>query len=250
MKDMKVFAVHNCKGGVGKTTSAANLAYNMASKGKRVLVIDTDPQSNLTPYFTRQNENGKTVRDVFADPVSIDKCIFRTKYKLIDIIKGSTFLTEKDAEQSDDLLKDALNIMSKEYDVVFIDCRPSFEALARNAITAADVLLTPIVLDGYCRDNLSLEHRLYQEITEEHPEHQTEWIVFANKFNNYASHREILEDLVERHDFPLAENCVSERAAVVKASDLRKPLLKHRYNNMATQDFLDLTDELLLGKEG
>ena len=55
---------------------------------------------------------------------------------------------------------------------------------------------------------------------------------------------------MERHDFPLAENCVSERAAVVKASDLRKPLLKHRYNNMATQDFLDLTDELLLGKEG
>lgn len=245
---MKVYAIHNSKGGVGKTTTTANLAYNiMETAGKRVLVIDEDPQSNLTPYFTKQNENGKTIRDVFGEPENIRKCIYRTKYSLIDIIKGSTGLTEKDAESRDDILKDALALLRKEdtYDVVLIDCRPSFEALARNAIAAADVLITPVILDGFCRDNLALEHQVYTDILEEYPEHSVEWLVFANKFSNYASHREILEDLIERHDYPFAENCISERAAVVKASNLRKPLIRHRYNNMATRDFLDLTEEIL-----
>lgn len=242
---MKVYTVHNTKGGVGKTTTTANLAYNMwAVNGKRVLAIDADPQSNLTPYFTKQNENGKTIRDVFANPKSIHKCIYHTKYKGIDVIKGSTCLTEKDADSRDDILKDAFAMLGDAYDIVLIDCRPSFEALARNAIAAADVLVTPIILDGFCRDNLSLEQKVYMDILEEYPEHTIDWIVFANMFT-YASHRQILEDLLERHDYPFAENCISERAAVVKASDLRKPLIRHRYNNMATKDFLDLTDEIL-----
>lgn len=242
---MKVYAFHNCKGGVGKTTASANIAYNMAVKGKKVLVIDEDPQSNLTPYFTKQNENGKTIRDVFRSPQNICKCIYRTKYNYIDIIKGSTRLTEKDAESRDDILREALEyVQQRHYDVVIIDCRPSFEALARNAIAASDVLVTPVILDGFCRDNLILEQQLYMDMLNEYPQQKISWQIFANKFG-YGSHREILEDLIERHDYPFAENCVSERAAVVKASDLRKPLCRHRHSNAAARDFLDLTEELL-----
>lgn len=246
---MKVYAIHNSKGGVGKTTTTANLAYNMSIRGNRVLVVDEDPQSNLTPYFTRQNEHGKTIRDVFANPQTVMKCIYRTKYENIDIIKGSTLLTEKDADATDESLSVAFAQLKDTYDIVLIDCRPSFEALARNAIAAADVLLTPIILDGYCRDNLALEQRVYYNVLEEYPAKSIEWKVFINKFNRYTSQRKVLEDLLECHDYPIAENCISERAAVVKASDLRKPLLKHRGKNMSTRDYIDLTDELL-GEEG
>ena len=94
---MRAYVIVNLKGGVGKTTSAVNLGYSMAVLGKKVLLIDADPQTNLTPFFTKANPNGKTLRDVFRHPERIENIICRTKYSNIDIIKGSTNLKEADA---------------------------------------------------------------------------------------------------------------------------------------------------------
>lgn len=240
-----VFAIWNSKGGVGKTTTTINLAYNFMLLGKRVLIIDNDPQTNTTPVFRKANEQGYTIRDLYKNPAKIKRYICRTKYKGIDIIKGSTYLTEEYANKSDLLLYEALQVIKEDYDIVLIDCRPSYEGLTRNAISAADVLLTPILLDGYCRDNLNLVERVYKEIADEESGMDIKWCVFANKIKNLNAEKTIHRDLSERHDYPIISTCISNRAAVISATTLRKPLVKHRKSDTATQEFLELADELL-----
>lgn len=125
---MRTYVIVNLKGGVGKTTSAVNLGYSMATFGKKVLLIDADPQTNLTPFFTKANPNGKTLRDVFRHPERIENIICRTKYDNIDIIKGSTELKEADAVGKM-VLSESLQLVKDKYDVCLIDTRPAIETL-------------------------------------------------------------------------------------------------------------------------
>lgn len=237
---MKTISIHNAKGGVGKTTTCVNLAYNLSTKGFDVLVVDLDPQSNLTPFFTKQNENGKNIKDVFLNFENINKCIRRTKFKNIDIIKGSYYLSEFDAFGNDYIFELAIRKIEKDYDYIIIDCPPSFQNLAKNAINASNLVITPIILDGFCRDNLHLEKTIIED-NDKIPK----WKVFANKWSNKKVHKKILNDLLKKNDYPFCENCISERVAISNASDLRKPLLKHSKANDATKDYMDLTNEIV-----
>lgn len=245
---MRVYAVWNGKGGTGKTTTAVNLAYNLSVLGQKVLLVDLDPQTNATPFFTNANENAYTVRNLFRDlfehPEKVKRCIYRSKYPLLDVIKGDTHLSEADAHD-DYTIKDALWNVKAEYDVAVIDCRPSFENLTRNALCAADILVTPIQLDGYCKDNLALVQRMYDEILADYSDHEIEWKVFANRVKLLKSSRNIYSELMTKYTYPLVTTCVSDRAAVSSATVAKKPLLKHRKNDAATEDFMSLTRELM-----
>ena len=245
---MRVYAVWNGKGGTGKTTTAVNLAYNLSVLGQKVLLVDLDPQTNATPFFTKANENAYTVRNLFRElfehPEKVKRCIYRSKYPLLDVIKGDTHLSEADAHD-DYTIKDALWNVKAEYDVAVIDCRPSFENLTRNALCAADILVTPIQLDGYCKDNLALVQRMYDEILADYSDHEIEWKVFANRVKLLKSSRNIYSELMTKYTYPLVTTCVSDRAAVSSATVAKKPLLKHRKNDVATEDFMSLTKELM-----
>lgn len=244
---MRVYAVWNGKGGTGKTTTAVNLAYNLSVLGQKVLLVDLDPQTNATPFFTKANENAYTVRNLFRElfehPEKVKRCIYRSKYPLLDVIKGDTHLSEADAHD-DYTIKDALWNVKAEYDAVVIDCRPSFENLTRNALCAADILLTPIQLDGYCKDNLALVQKMYDEILADYPDHEIGWKVFVNRVKLLKSSRNIYSELMTKYTYPLVTTCVSDRAAVSSATVAKKPLLKHRKNDAATEDFMSLTKEL------
>lgn len=244
---MRVYAVWNGKGGTGQTTTAVNLAYNLSVLGQKVLLVDLDPQTNATPFFTKANENAYTVRNLFRElfehPEKVKRCIYRSKYPLLDVIKGDTHLSEADAHD-DYTIKDALWNVKAEYDAVVIDCRPSFENLTRNALCAADILLTPIQLDGYCKDNLALVQRMYDEILADYPDHEIGWKVFVNRVKLLKSSRNIYSELMTKYTYPLVTTCVSDRAAVSSATVAKKPLLKHRKNDAATEDFMSLTKEL------
>ena len=152
---MRTYVLANLKGGVGKTTSTVNLAYSLSELGKHVLVIDTDPQTNLTPFFTKADPSGKSIRDVLQHPEHMKFCIYKSKYPLIDVVKGDVRLREDDAAEPD-CLKRALEQVEDRYDICLIDTRPAFEKITLNAIHAADVMLVPVYLDKFCRDNLLL----------------------------------------------------------------------------------------------
>lgn len=238
---MRAYVIVNLKGGVGKTTSAVNLGYSMAVLGKKVLLIDADPQTNLTPFFTKANPNGKTLRDVFRHPERIENIICRTKYSNIDIIKGSTNLKEADAI-GQMVLSEALQLVKDKYDVCLIDTRPAIEALTINALQAGDVLVTPVLLDQFCRDNLLL---LEDELHQLAHAYGFKWCIFANKVVNKRSQKNIYADMVGKHSLPFLDTCISRRAVVENALEHYKPVLKHRSRSIVAEDFMDLAKELL-----
>lgn len=238
---MKTYVITNLKGGVGKTTSTVNLGYSMAQLGTKVLLVDADPQSNLTPFFVRSHGyTGRTIRDVFLNPGKIKKTIVKSKYENIDIIKGSVKLKEKDAENREAFLY-ALDEIRDQYDVCLFDTRPVIENITTSAILAADLLLTPVLLDKFCRDNLLLVEDEFQSIEL----NDTEWKIFANKVENKRSQRNIYSDMIGRHDWNFCATCISKGGVVENALELYKPVLRHRSKSTVAEDYMDLAKELM-----
>ena len=240
---MKTYAVGNLKGGVGKTTTTVNLAYSMAVLGQKVLVIDADPQTNTTPFFTKVGEGKHTVRDLFVNSVrNIESVIYRSKYANIDIVKGCTEMKETDVKEELHL-SEMLRSVAEKYDICIIDTRPAFESITRSAVSAADIFLTPVILDRFCRDNLLLVEDVLYDFGSS--VHSPKWKIFANKVENKRSQRNTYEDMAEKHMWPFLDTCIGKSAVVDNALELYKPVLKHRSKSTVAEDYLELARELL-----
>ena len=138
-------------------------------------------------------------------------------------------------------MKDAFQNLKKEYDYCIIDTRPVFDNLTKNAFHVADIMLTPIKFDNYCRDNLALVEQFVNEYADE----KMEWKIFANMVANGKAQRETMADLIGKHDYPILDTCVSRSAVVDNALNLYKPVLKHRRLSSVAQDYLELAKELM-----
>ncbi len=238
---MRVFAIGSYKGGVGKTTTTVNLAYDLSVKGYRVLVIDTDPQANTTYMYARVNDNTYTLADLFAGSKA-ERCIYRTKYKNLDLIKGSSRMEEATGDA--EVLKDALQTVKERYDYVLIDCHPSMQLPTIAAMIAADELLIPFEPDGYGRNGLIILDDYIRQIREQYNP-RLRYHIFISKFAGRASQLRLFQNLIEKYDYPIMDKCIRYREAVNTAIENRKPLLRHRRFDAVTRDYLELTDALL-----
>ena len=157
----KIIAVFNQKGGVGKTTTNVNLSASLGKMGKKVLVLDLDPQGNTTSgYGIEKNEVENTIYEVMLEGVSIKDSILQTEYENIDIVAAASDLAGAEIEISEIekrefILKDAINKVKDEYDYVFIDCPPSLGMLTINCLTAVDSVLIPIQCEYYALEGVS-----------------------------------------------------------------------------------------------
>lgn len=240
-KKMKTIAIANLKGGTGKTTTSVNLTYSLAALGYRVLIIDLDPQCNSTRFFAKVNDSGLTVQSILQEPKLINKSIYRTKYKGISIIRGSA----DEQCEGEYWLEKAFGYLKKNYDYCIIDTRPVFDNLTKNVFHIADIMLTPIKFDNFCRDNLALVESYINKYAKE----QMQWKIFATMVANGKAQRKVMQDLIGKHDYPIMETCVSRSAVVDNALELYKPVLKHRSTSVVAQDYLELAKELVQGEE-
>lgn len=156
---MKVIAVTNQKGGVGKTTSAVNIAFYLAKEGKRVLLIDFDPQGNATSGMgVDKTKLEYTVLDVIQNDMSLADVVLPTKHKNLSLVPATPHLANAEVElaQADkrfSRLKLALSNL-KDYDYAIIDSPPSLSLLTVNGLIASDYLLLPVQAEFYAMEGL------------------------------------------------------------------------------------------------
>ena len=153
----KIIAVANQKGGVGKTTTAVNLACCVAAKGKRVLLCDFDPQGNASSGVGVTAQEGKSIYDCIVGGVPASTCLVHTKYCSVlpaDIRLAAAEVELADLPRRERRLKEALDTVAGEYDYVFIDCPPSLGQLTVNALTACNTVLVPMQCEYYALEGL------------------------------------------------------------------------------------------------
>ena len=157
----KIVAITNQKGGVGKTTTSVNLSASLAKLGKRVLLVDIDPQGNSTSGIGINKADVEyCIYDVLINDIAPKDAIYPTEIDGLDLIPATIQLAGAEIELVPTIsrevrLKRALHIVSDQYDYIIIDCPPSLGILTVNSLTAADSVIIPIQCEYYALEGLS-----------------------------------------------------------------------------------------------
>ena len=157
----KIIAIVNQKGGVGKTTTAVNLAAGVGIAGKKVMLVDADPQGNSTSGFGINKKQVKvTTYELLIGTGKLENAVIKTEFKNVDIVPSSMNLAAAEVdliemEHREAQLKMALAAARDNYDYIFIDCPPSLGLITINALNAADTVLVPIQCEYFALEGLS-----------------------------------------------------------------------------------------------
>ena len=157
----KIIAIANQKGGVGKTTTSVNLAAGLGKMGKKVLLIDIDPQGNATSGVGVNKRAVKhSTYDIFVEGVSGKDTVVKTQFQNLDILPSSLDLAAAeleiaDREHRESILKSAVIPLREVYDYIIIDCPPSLGLITVNALCLCDTILVPIQCEYYALEGLS-----------------------------------------------------------------------------------------------
>jgi chromosome partitioning protein len=157
----KIIALANQKGGVGKTTTSINLAAGLAYLGKKVLLVDLDPQANATQGIGVREEVRKSTYELLLQDATPEECIITKRIPPLDIIPATIDLAGSDLEMAnynqdrDKLLKAKLAPLRDKYDYILIDCPPTLGLFNTNALTAADSVIIPVQCEYYALEGLT-----------------------------------------------------------------------------------------------
>ena len=155
----RIISVANQKGGVGKTTTAVNLSTVLAKKGKKVLLIDADPQGNASSGVGLDKECETSVYDVLINDVEMDKTLIETQIKNLKLCPSNIDLAGAEVElvsqiSREQRLKEKLEVIKDEFDYIIIDCPPSLGLITLNAFTASNSVLIPVQCEYYALEGL------------------------------------------------------------------------------------------------
>ena len=156
---MKVISFVNKKGGVGKTTLCLNFAAILASKNKKILIIDNDAQCNITKTFNLENSS-KSLYDVMLNKESLFNVIKKTNINNLDLVPNNKFYQDvimkiASASNREFKLKTALDDLNLKYDYILIDCNPSLDLGVLNALVATDEVIIPVDTSAYALEGLT-----------------------------------------------------------------------------------------------
>ena len=248
----RVIAIANQKGGVGKTTTAINLSAAMGKKGKKVLVIDIDPQGNTTSGFgIEKNELDKTVYDLILGECSIKEAIIPDVCDNLSIIPANVNLAAAeieliDAEKKEYVLKNEVDWIKDQFDYIFIDCPPSLSMLTVNAMTTAESVLVPIQCEYYAMEGLSqLIHTINLVKKKLNPSLAMEGVVFTMFDSRTNLSQEVVDSVKEALEERVFETTIPRNVRLAEAPSYGKPICDYDPKSAGAESYNKLAEEII-----
>ena len=253
----KTIAVCNQKGGTGKTTTTINLASALAVLGKRILIVDMDPQGNASSGVgVNKNEIKESLYDVLIHRITITQGLVKTAFNNLDIVPCNINLTGAEIElvgvlSRETRLKKALEAVKDSYDFIFIDSPPSLGLLTLNALVAADTILVPIQCEFYALEGVS---QLLNTITLVKDGLNTDLhiegvlMTMADFRTNLTN--EVINEIKNYFKEKVYKSIIPRNIRLSEAPSFGKPINIYDANSVGSIKYKELAEEFLLANKG
>jgi len=250
----KIISISNQKGGVGKTTTACNLAAGLKEKGYRVLSIDLDPQGNLGFSVGADMDMGATIYDVLKGDVKVRFAIQKTE--TTDMIVSNILLSGIELEFTNTgreyLLKEALQPILDHYDYVLVDTPPTLGILTINAFTASDAVIVPMLSDIFSLQGISQLSETVERVKKYCNPHLTISGILLTSYNaqtHLAKEIRGTAQLISNDlNIPLFDSCIRKSVLVSEAQSVQQSVLDYAPKNNAAMDYRQFIEELFIKK--
>ena len=249
----KIIALTNQKGGVGKTTSAVNIAASLAVSEIKTLLIDMDPQANTTTgiaeIIEKRAEN--TIYEILVDEIPIKDTITKTTFNYLDAILSTNDLVGAEIELVSVIareleLKKALAKVKRIYDYIIIDCPPSLGLLTLNSLTAANALIIPIQAEYYALEGLGQllnTIRLVQQYLNKNLKIAGVLVTMFDGRLNLS--RQVLDEVKSYFGDKLFKTVIHRNVRLSEAPSFGKPALLYDANSVGAKDYMALIEEII-----
>ncbi len=250
----KIIGVANQKGGVGKTTTAVNLAAALGVLEKKVLLIDADPQANATSGLGIEEVNYSTY-NLLEHSADVKDCIQKTSSPNLDLVPSHIDLVAAEIELVDRdkreyMLKKALEEVKSEYDYIIIDCAPSLGLITVNALTAADSVIIPIQCEYFALEGLG---KLLNTVKNVQKIHNNDLDIEGLLLTMYDSRLRLSNQVVEEVNthFPemVFETVISRNVRLSEAPSFGESILMYDAESKGAIQYIQLAEEVLLKNE-